>query len=87
MLAASNLACREKPVHERDRLGCTRGMMFAPVIQRTAGPADLAAVLPLAVAFYAEDAFSTGEHVLRRVDQVTRVVLGRLPLTRRRAAT
>lgn len=40
-------------------------MAIAPVILRTAGPADLAAVLPLSVAFYAEDGFSTGEQALR----------------------
>lgn len=32
---------------------------------RAAGPADLAALLPLAVAFYTEDGFATGEHALR----------------------
>lgn len=40
-------------------------MTIAPVTLRTAGPADLATVLPLAVAFYAEDGFGTGEHALR----------------------
>jgi aminoglycoside 6'-N-acetyltransferase I len=40
-------------------------MTIAPVLLRTAGPADLATVLPLAVAFYAEDGFGTGEHALR----------------------
>jgi aminoglycoside 6'-N-acetyltransferase I len=40
-------------------------MPVAPVSVRTAGPADLAAVLPLAVAFYAEDGFGTGELALR----------------------
>jgi aminoglycoside 6'-N-acetyltransferase I len=40
-------------------------MTIALVVQRTAGPADLAAVLPLAVAFYSEDGFGTGEHALR----------------------
>jgi aminoglycoside 6'-N-acetyltransferase I len=40
-------------------------MTFAPVVLRTAGPADLVAVLPLAMAFYAEDGFGTGEHALR----------------------
>ena len=39
-------------------------MPTEPVL-RAAGPADLAAVLPLAVAFYAEDGFDTGEHALR----------------------
>lgn len=61
----SDLACCEKLVHGRGRLGCTGGMTVTPVILRTAGPADLAAVLPLAVAFYAEDGFDTGEHALR----------------------
>ncbi|HEY4018961.1 MAG TPA: GNAT family N-acetyltransferase [Pseudonocardiaceae bacterium] len=32
---------------------------------RAAGPADLTMVLPLAVAFYAEDGFATGEPALR----------------------
>jgi aminoglycoside 6'-N-acetyltransferase I len=40
-------------------------MTFAPVILRAAGPADLAEVLPLIVAFYAEDGFGTAEHALR----------------------
>ena len=40
-------------------------MMIVPVILRAAGPADLAAVLPLAVGFYAEDGFGTGEPALR----------------------
>ncbi|WP_024799395.1 GNAT family N-acetyltransferase [Nocardia sp. BMG51109] len=40
-------------------------MTLAPVILRAAGPADLDGVLPLAVAFYAEDGFETGEHALR----------------------
>jgi aminoglycoside 6'-N-acetyltransferase I len=38
-------------------------MTIAPVTLRAAGPADLAAAVPLAVAFYAEDGFDTGEHV------------------------
>lgn len=41
-------------------------MTIAPVDLNTAGPADLAAVLPLAMAFYAEDGFSTDERALRR---------------------
>jgi aminoglycoside 6'-N-acetyltransferase I len=41
-------------------------MTITPATLRTAGPADLAAVLPLAVACYAEDGFTTGEHALRR---------------------
>jgi hypothetical protein len=40
-------------------------MTIAPVTLRRAGPADLAMVVPLAVAFYAEDGFGTGEHALR----------------------
>lgn len=40
-------------------------MTIAPVALRTAGPLDLAAVVPLAVAFYAEDGFATGEDALR----------------------
>lgn len=40
-------------------------MTIAPVMLRPAGPADLAAVLRLAVAFYAEDGFGTGEPQLR----------------------
>lgn len=32
---------------------------------RAAGPLDLAAVVPLAVAFYVEDGFATGEDALR----------------------
>ena len=40
-------------------------MTIAPVTPRAAGPADLVAVLPLAVAFYAEDGFDTGETALR----------------------
>ncbi|MBB4966924.1 GNAT family N-acetyltransferase [Saccharothrix violaceirubra] len=40
-------------------------MTIAPVVLGGAGPADLAAVLPLAVAFYAEHGFGTGEHALR----------------------
>ena len=48
-----------------DGSGVLAGMTLAPVVLRTAGPADLAAVLPLAVAFYAEDGFGTGEHTLR----------------------
>lgn len=40
-------------------------MTIAPVTLRAAGPADLAAVVALAVAFYAEDGFATGEHALR----------------------
>jgi aminoglycoside 6'-N-acetyltransferase I len=40
-------------------------MTIAPVTPRPAGPADLATVLPLAVAFYAEDGFDTGEPALR----------------------
>jgi hypothetical protein len=63
--ACQRLVCCEKRVHDRGRLGCTGHTTIAPVILRTAGPADLAAVLPLAVAFYAEDGFGTGEPVLR----------------------
>lgn len=40
-------------------------MTIAPPTLRAAGPADLATVLPLAVAFYAEDGFATSEHALR----------------------
>ncbi|GDY33635.1 GNAT family N-acetyltransferase [Gandjariella thermophila] len=40
-------------------------MPIAPVLLRTAGPADLATVSPLAVAFYTEDCFDTSEHALR----------------------
>jgi aminoglycoside 6'-N-acetyltransferase I len=40
-------------------------MARASVILRTAGPADLATVCSLAVAFYAEDGFDTGEQALR----------------------
>ncbi|ADJ47148.1 GCN5-related N-acetyltransferase [Amycolatopsis mediterranei S699] len=41
-------------------------MTITPRTLRVAGPDDLAAVLPLAVEFYAEDGFATGEHALRR---------------------
>jgi len=40
-------------------------MTITSVTLRTAGPGDLAAVLRLVVAFYAEDGFTTGEHALR----------------------
>ena len=40
-------------------------MTSTPRTLRAAGPGDLAAVLPLAVAFYAEDGFTTSEHALR----------------------
>ncbi|WP_216908678.1 GNAT family N-acetyltransferase [Nocardia noduli] len=41
-------------------------MTITSVTVRTAGDVDLPAVLPLAVAFYAEDGFATGEQALRR---------------------
>ncbi|HVV17922.1 MAG TPA: GNAT family N-acetyltransferase [Pseudonocardiaceae bacterium] len=40
-------------------------MTIAPGTPRAAAPVDLAALLPLAVAFYAEDGFTTGERTLR----------------------
>lgn len=40
-------------------------MALAPVILRTADPADLTAVFSLAVAFYTEDGFGTSEQTLR----------------------
>lgn len=40
-------------------------MTITPRTLRVAGPDDLAAVLPLAIAFYAEDGFATGEQALR----------------------
>lgn len=40
-------------------------MTIAPVTVRAASPADLAAVYPLAVAFYSEDGFTTAPQVLR----------------------
>ncbi|PXX54773.1 aminoglycoside 6'-N-acetyltransferase I [Nocardia tenerifensis] len=43
----------------------TRNVTSAPVAVRAAGSGELAAVLAMAVAFYAEDGFSTGEKELR----------------------
>ncbi|WP_454199345.1 GNAT family N-acetyltransferase [Nocardia sp. Marseille-Q1738] len=40
-------------------------MTITPPVVRAAGPVDLSAVLELAVAFYSEDGFTTGEAELR----------------------
>ncbi|MBF6302075.1 GNAT family N-acetyltransferase [Nocardia amamiensis] len=40
-------------------------MTITPPVVRAAGPVDLSAVLELAVAFYSEDGFTTGEGELR----------------------
>jgi aminoglycoside 6'-N-acetyltransferase I len=53
------------PISFEVRFGCTDGMTMTPRAVCAAGPDDLVAVLPLAVAFYAEDGFATGEHALR----------------------